>query len=60
MYPTPSSPASIIRNEELMLIRAEANIATGNTASALTDINNIRAVSGKLAPIATANLDALM
>lgn len=60
MYPTPSSPAPIIRNEELILLRAEANIATGNTASALADINNIRAVSGKLAPVATANLDALM
>ncbi len=60
MYPTPSSSASIIRNEELILIRAEANIATGNLASALADINNVRAVSGKLAPIATANLDAVM
>lgn len=60
MYATPSSPAGIIRNEELILLRAEANIATGNAASALADLNNIRAVSGKLPPIATANLDALM
>ena len=60
LYPTNSSPSPIIRNEELMLLRAEANIATGNTAAALSDINNIRAVSGKLAPVATANLDALM
>jgi len=60
MYPTPSSPAAIIRNEELILIRAEANIATGNTAAALADLNNIRAVSGKLPPIAAANLDAVM
>ncbi len=60
MYPTPSSPAPIIRNEELILLRAEANIATGNAAAALADINNIRAVSGKLAAIATANLDALV
>ena len=46
IYPTPSSPAPIIRNEELMLIRAEANIFTGNFATAMQDINNIRAVSG--------------
>jgi len=60
MYPTPSSSASIIRNEELILLRAEANIATGNATSALADINNVRAVSGKLPAVATANLDALM
>jgi len=60
LYPTPSSSAPIIRNEELILLRAEANIATGNAAAALADINNIRAVSGKLAPVATANLDALV
>ena len=60
LYATPSSPASIIRNEELILLRAEANIATGNAASALADLNNIRAVSGKLPAIATANLDALV
>ena len=59
MYPTPSSPASIIRNEELILIRAEANLASGNAASALADVNNIRAVSGKLPPIATVNLLAI-
>jgi hypothetical protein len=46
IYPTPSSPAPIIRNEELMLIRAEANIFTGNFATAMQDINNIRSVSG--------------
>jgi hypothetical protein len=60
MYPTNSSPVPLIRNEELILLRAEANIATGNAAAALADINNIRAVSGKLPPVAVANLDALM
>ncbi len=34
-----------------MLIRAEANIFTNNLSGALTDINNIRAVSGGLAPL---------
>lgn len=50
IYPTPTSPAPIIRNEELMLIRAEANIFTGNFGSAMQDINNIRSVSGGLNP----------
>jgi hypothetical protein len=55
IYPTPSTPAPIIRNEELMLIRAEANIFTGNFAAAMQDINNIRSVSGGgLAPVAFA------
>ncbi len=55
IYPTPSSPAPIIRNEELMLIRAEANIFTGNFATAMQDINNIRSVSGGgLTPVAFA------
>ena len=64
IYPTPSSPMGIIRNEELMLIRAEANIFTNNLAAALADINSVRTVSGGLAPLApfgsqTAALDAL-
>jgi starch-binding outer membrane protein, SusD/RagB family len=55
IYPTPNSPAPIIRNEELMLIRAEANIFTGNFAAAMQDINNIRTVSGGgLGPVAIA------
>jgi hypothetical protein len=63
VYPTNSTPAPVIRNEELILLRAEANIGTGNLAAALQDINNIRTVSGKLAPLASlgANpIDALM
>jgi hypothetical protein len=54
IYPTPTSPAPIIRNEELMLLRAEANIFTNNLGAALQDINNIRAVSGGLGPVAFA------
>ena len=44
-----------IRNEELILLRAEANIGLGTAAgrtAALADINLIRTVSGGLAPIA--------
>jgi starch-binding outer membrane protein, SusD/RagB family len=48
IYPTPSSDVPLIRNEELILLRAEANIQLNNLAAALVDINNIRTVSGKL------------
>jgi starch-binding outer membrane protein, SusD/RagB family len=59
IYPTPNSPAPIVRNEELMLVRAEANIFTGNYAAAMQDINNIRTVSGGgLAPVAFATTAA--
>jgi hypothetical protein len=54
IYPTTTTPAPIIRNEELMLIRAEANIFTNNFPAALQDINNVRAVSGGLGPVAFA------
>ena len=54
IYATPNSPAPIIRNEELMLIRAEANIFAGNLPAALQDINNVRSVSGGLGSTAFA------
>ncbi len=53
LYPSPSSPVAIIRNEELILIRAEANLALGNTEAALEDLNFIRVNSGNLAPLET-------
>jgi len=52
VYPTISTPIPIIRNEELMLLRAEALLATGDKAGALTLINSIRVNSGGLAPSA--------
>jgi hypothetical protein len=45
-----SAPVAIIRNEELILIRAEALLATGDKAGALALINSIRVNSGGLAP----------
>ena len=60
IYPSNTAPTPIIRNEELLLIRAEANLKLGNTAAALVDINNVRAVSGGLGPIATPTIDALI
>jgi hypothetical protein len=49
LYPTPFTPVAIIRNEELILLRAEANIGLGNVAAAAQDINFIRVNSGGLA-----------
>ncbi len=65
LYTGNTSPVPIIRNEELLLIRAEANMATGGTAAALQDINTVRTVSGGLAaltslPTGSAGLDILM
>jgi starch-binding outer membrane protein, SusD/RagB family len=53
-YPTATSPLPIIRNEELILLRAEAHIGLGTEAdrtAAMADLNLIRQRSGKLAPI---------
>ena len=49
-----SSPIAIMRNEELILLRAEANLGAGNVDAALTDINFIRTTSGGLPAIALA------
>ena len=49
LYPTTSTPIAIIRNEELILIRAEARWFTGDKAGAITDINFVRTNSGGLA-----------
>ena len=50
IYESNTASVPIIRNEELILLRAEARFNTGNTAGALSDINLIRTVSGGLAP----------
>jgi starch-binding outer membrane protein, SusD/RagB family len=50
MYPDRNAGIKIIRNEELILLRAEARWFTGDKANALTDINLIRTTSGGLAP----------
>src|SRR5207245_5720291 len=42
------SPLPWIRNEELILLRAEANLGLGNKAEALKDINVVRTRSGGL------------
>jgi hypothetical protein len=51
-YPNPSAAVPIIKNEELLLLRAEANWfgATGTKAQAIADLNTVRQVSGNLDP----------
>ena len=49
IYPSNTSPVPIIRNEELILLRAEANLGLGNLATAVTDLNTIRTRAGGLA-----------
>jgi len=50
IYNSNTAPIPIIRNEELILLRAEARYFTTDQAGALTDINFIRTNSGGLAP----------
>jgi hypothetical protein len=46
IYPTNITPIPVIRNEELILLRAEALYFTGNQGGALADINYIRGRAG--------------
>ena len=48
----------IIRNEELILLRAEAEAKAGMKTQAIADLNTVRTVSGKLAPLDAAISDA--
>lgn len=62
IYPTNTTPVPIIRNEELILLRAEANLGVGSDTAikaALADINFIRQHSGGL-PALTGTDDPLM
>jgi starch-binding outer membrane protein, SusD/RagB family len=50
VYDSPTSPIPIVRNEELILLRAEANIGLNNIAAAMRDINYVRVHSAGLTP----------
>ena len=50
LYPANTTPLAIIRNEELILIRAEARWFTGAKQGAIDDINFVRVNSGGIAP----------
>lgn len=49
IYNSNTTPIPIIRNEELILLRAEARYFTNDLVGALSDINFIRTTSGGLA-----------
>ena len=51
-YPSPGSLIPMIKKEELILLRAEANIGLANLPAALPDINTVRETSGNLLPLA--------
>jgi hypothetical protein len=51
-YPSPGSLIPIIKREELLLLRAEANIGLADLAAALPDINTVRQTSGNLPALA--------
>lgn len=58
-------PIPILKNEELYLLRAQAEIGLNNLAAATADLNVVRTVSGGLAPYAgftsqTAAINALL
>ena len=64
-YPSPGSPIPFIKNEELILLRAEAAIGAADLGTALTDINTVRTRSGLLPALggfadATAALNELL
>ncbi len=59
VYGSLSAGIPMIRNEELILLRAEARLRSGDAADALDDINLIREESAGLAPIGVATWNGL-
>ncbi|MFL5401505.1 MAG: RagB/SusD family nutrient uptake outer membrane protein [Gemmatimonadales bacterium] len=55
-YPSPNSPIPLIKNEELILLRAEAYVGSLDFVNALADINLVRQSSGGL-PVYTGVVD---
>ncbi|WP_309672900.1 RagB/SusD family nutrient uptake outer membrane protein [Gemmatimonas sp.] len=53
VYPTNVTSIPIVRNEELILLRAEANIGLGNRAAAIADLNFVRTNAGGLPALAS-------
>lgn len=60
LFPENVSPFPLITNEELLLIRAEARLATGDDAGALADLNSVRTRAGGLAPLSGVSGAALL
>lgn len=51
LYTTPSSLVPQIRNEELILLKAEALYFTGDKVGAMDALNLVRGISGSLTPL---------
>jgi len=51
LYPGPDSPVPLIRNEELILLRSEAEWFSGMKTEAMADLNVVRTKSGGLTAI---------
>ena len=51
LYSSPAAPIPLIRNEELILLRAEAHLGTSQPSLAIQDINVVRTISAGLQPI---------
>jgi len=56
-YPVQTTPVPIIKNAELVLLRAEARYFTGDKAGALTDLNYVRSTDGGLAALGAGDID---
>ena len=56
-YTGPGSPVPIIRNEELILLKAEALYFTNDKAGALIALNKVRVESGGLTALAATAID---
>jgi hypothetical protein len=56
--PDPNHPIPIIKNEELILLRAEAEFRSGATGPGMNDLNFVRVNSGGLAPLNGITADA--
>ncbi|WP_250631505.1 RagB/SusD family nutrient uptake outer membrane protein [Rhodoflexus caldus] len=59
-YPTNTTPVKYLRNEELVLIYAEANAQAGNSGEAVRAINRIRTAAGLPAYTGATTRDALI
>lgn len=57
IYESLSAPIPIVRNEELLLLRAEARWFSGDMEGALEDLNTVRTTSGGLGELALADID---
>jgi hypothetical protein len=60
VFPENTSPFPWITNEELLLLRAEARLATGDAAGALSDVNVVRTQAGGLPAVSGLSGDALL